>query len=245
MSPHCIFNNNPYSDKRKLLNLKGASMQKIELISFKLCPFVQRSVITLLKKGVAFKITYIDLADKPDWFLALSPLGKVPVLKYEDEVLFESAVINEFLDEITPPLIMPPSPILKAKDRAWIEFSSQVIMDQYRLCVAKSEAEFGAQRTAFAAKLEQLEQVLQGNYFSGDTFSLVDAAIAPVMIRMEIFKKYYQLDFLSKTPKLAALSKKLITEDYVKESVVDDFEELFQAYFKEQQGYIFNRVELA
>ena len=52
-------------------------MKKIELISFKLCPFVQRSVITLLKKGVEFKITYVDLANKPDWFLAISPLGKV------------------------------------------------------------------------------------------------------------------------------------------------------------------------
>ena len=45
-------------------------MKKIELISFKLCPFVQRSVITLLKKGVEFKITYVDLANKPDWFFS-------------------------------------------------------------------------------------------------------------------------------------------------------------------------------
>ncbi len=79
-----------------------SSQQPIELISFNLCPFVQRSVITLNKKGIDYKITYIDLADKPDWFLALSPLGKVPVLKHGDEVLFESAVINEYLDEITP-----------------------------------------------------------------------------------------------------------------------------------------------
>jgi len=215
-------------------------MKKIELISFKLCPFVQRSVITLLKKGVEFKITYVDLANKPDWFLAISPLGKVPVLKYEDEVLFESAVINEFLDEITPPCIMPTSALQKAKDRAWIEFSSQIIMDQYRLSVAKSEAEFDAQKLAFQAKLKQLEQVVEGEYFNGEGFSLVDAAIAPVMTRIATFKKYYQFDFLQDTPKLAALSGRLIAADYVKKSVVEDFDILYQAYFKQQGGYVFN-----
>jgi len=215
-------------------------MKKIELISFKLCPFVQRSVITLLKKGVDFKITYVDLADKPDWFLAISPLGKVPVLKYEDEVLFESAVINEFLDEITPPSIMPASALQKAKDRAWIEFSSQIIMDQYRLSVAKNEADFATQKLAFLAKLKQLEQVVEGKYFNGEAFSLVDAAIAPVMTRIATFKKYYQLDFLQDTPKLAALSDRLIAADYVKKSVVEDFDVLFQTHFKQQGGYVFS-----
>ena len=62
-------------------------METIELISFKICPFVQRSAITLLKKGVDFKITYVDLQNKPDWFLAISPLGKVPVVKYGEDVL--------------------------------------------------------------------------------------------------------------------------------------------------------------
>ena len=110
----------------------------IELISFNLCPFVQRSVITLLKKGVDFKITYIDLADKPDWFLKISPLGKVPVLRYGDEVLFESAVINEFLDEITPGSLLPSLPLEKAKQRAWVEFSSGALVDQYLMSVAKN-----------------------------------------------------------------------------------------------------------
>ena len=70
-----------------------------ELISFKLCPFVQRSVIVLLEKEAPFDITYIDLSNPPDWFKAISPMGKVPVLKVDDTVLFESAVIMEYLDE--------------------------------------------------------------------------------------------------------------------------------------------------
>ncbi len=60
----------------------------LHLISFKTCPFVQRAVITLKHKNIDFDITYIDLADPPDWFLEISPLEKVPVLKVDDEILF-------------------------------------------------------------------------------------------------------------------------------------------------------------
>ena len=86
-----------------------------ELISFKLCPFVQRSVITLKHKGVPFEVKYIDLENKPDWFLRLSPTGKVPVLKVGDTVLFESAVINEYLNDVNPPSMHPADPLDRAR----------------------------------------------------------------------------------------------------------------------------------
>ncbi|OUS23026.1 glutathione S-transferase ['Osedax' symbiont bacterium Rs2_46_30_T18] len=213
-------------------------MQTIELISFKLCPFVQRSVITLLKKGVDFKITYIDLANKPDWFLQLSPLGKVPVVKYGDQVLFESAVINEFLDEITPDQIMPIDALQKAKDRGWIEYSSQIIMDQYRMTVAKTAEDYETHSGALNQKLQRLEMVVNGEYFSGDKFSLVDAAIAPVLSKFAMLQRYYQVDFLSELPKLAALTTKLVNFDFVKKSVVDDFEPLFDQYLRDNGSYL-------
>ena len=92
--------------------------QKLELISFKLCPFVQRAVIVLKHKNIDFDITYIDLNDQPDWFKAISPLGQVPLLKVGGEVLFESTVIQEYVDEVTPPSIQPADPLVKAKNRA-------------------------------------------------------------------------------------------------------------------------------
>jgi glutathione S-transferase len=99
----------------------------LHLISFKTCPFVQRAVITLKHKDIDFDITYIDLADPPDWFLEMSPLKKVPVLKVDDEILFESAVINEYLDEITGGDLQPKDPLARAKNRAWIEFASNML----------------------------------------------------------------------------------------------------------------------
>ncbi|MDX1655109.1 MAG: glutathione S-transferase N-terminal domain-containing protein, partial [Candidatus Competibacteraceae bacterium] len=72
-------------------------MADLQLVSFDLCPFVQRSVIALKEKGAQFEIAYIDLKDPPEWFKKLSPLGKVPLLRVGEEVLFESAAINEYL----------------------------------------------------------------------------------------------------------------------------------------------------
>ena len=112
---------------------------KPELISFKLCPFVQRSVIVLLEKKVPFDIRYIDLSNPPDWFKAISPLGKVPLLKLGDTVLFESAVIMEYLDEVNPPSLHPSDPLRKAHHRAWIEFSSTLLVSQYQLTMIAAD----------------------------------------------------------------------------------------------------------
>src|SRR5918992_3647184 len=94
--------------------LEVVMAQKLTLISHKLCPYVQRAVIALNEKGVPFERIDIDLANKPDWFLKLSPLGKVPVLVVEqdgrEQVLFESAVIAEYLDETLAPRLHPTNP---------------------------------------------------------------------------------------------------------------------------------------
>ncbi len=61
----------------------------LKLISHKLCPYVQRAVISLTEKGTAFERIDVDLANKPDWFLAISPLGRTPVLQVGDTAIFE------------------------------------------------------------------------------------------------------------------------------------------------------------
>src|SRR3954466_14364818 len=95
---------------------------RLRLISHKLCPYVQRAVIALTEKGVTFERIDIDLANKPDWFLAISPLGKTPVLQADDTAIFESAVILEYLEEPQPHQLHPADPLRRAEHRAWIEF---------------------------------------------------------------------------------------------------------------------------
>lgn len=219
------------------MSQQNSELKSIELISFNLCPFVQRSVITLLQKGIDFKITYIDLTNKPDWFLAISPLGKVPVVRYGDDVLFESAIINEFLDEITPPSLMPTEPLAKAQDRAWIEYASQILMDQYRVFLASNQADLTQHRETLDLKLQRLETIISDdNFFHSSGFSLVDAALAPLFTRLDVVQQRFNHDLLAEHPKLSALSERLLALDSVKKSVINDFADVFVRYFSERNS---------
>ena len=212
---------------------------KPELISFKLCPFVQRSVIILLEKGIDFDITYIDIKNPPDWFLDISPFGKVPVLRCGDTVLFESAVINEYLDEANPPSLHPSDPLTRAGNRACIEFGSNLNLDISSLIFAKDEDSFKKKCEKVEGELARVESKFSdGPYYNGESFSLVDAAYAPPLMRLQLLKQYYRLDLLAKLPKLNAWSEALTQRESVKNSVVPEFPQLFQDSITGGEGYI-------
>ena len=214
------------------------SLPAIELISFKTCPFVQRSVITLKEKGIDFKTTFIDLAEKPAWFLAISPLGKVPVLRIGEDVLFESAVINEFLDEITPPSLHPTMPLAKARHRAWIEFCSDAMMNCFRMMMTDNADDFKAYRDKLTVQLEQLEAQVTGPYYAGETFSLIDTAFAPMLMRLSLLEKWGMSPMLAKYPNIEQWTKHLLGRPSVKDSVVEDFESLSRERFNDSGSYL-------
>ncbi len=92
----------------------------MKVVSFKICPFVQRVTALLEAKGVPYDIEHIDLSAKPDWFLAASPNAQVPILFTDDgRVLFESGAIVEYVDEVTGSPLLPRDPVEKARARAW------------------------------------------------------------------------------------------------------------------------------
>ncbi len=205
-------------------------MAALELVSFNLCPFVQRSVITLNYKKIPYTITYIDLDNPPAWFLQISPLGKVPLLKTEGEVLFESAVINEYLDEMSPPSLHPESALQKAKNRAWIEFASTLIVSQYLFWTAKTAEEAQPHQQDIFNKFAILEQVLTAKpFFNGEKFALVDAAFAPVFMRFALLEPLVKLPWYAQTPAVQHWAAHLLSLEAVKNSVVSDFADLFKA----------------
>src|SRR5258705_5507013 len=148
----------------------------LKLISHKLCPYVQRAVIALTEKGVSFERIAIDLADKPDWFLAISPLGKTPVLQVGDKAIFESAVILEYLEETESKPLHPADPLARAEHRGWIEFGSAVLNDIAGFYAAKDEAAFKAKTAQLEQRFARLEaRITASPWFDGENFSLVDA----------------------------------------------------------------------
>ena len=175
----------------------------LELVSHQLCPFVQRAIILLQEKEISHQLTYIDLANKPDWFRQISPLGKVPLLKVGSEVLFESAVICEYIDEVTPGSLHPPDPLEKAKHRAWIEFASSTLMVMYDFINSATEASFEQKRHELIDKLAWVEKSLVIPYFSGKRFSLVDAAYAPMFYYFDALDEIADFGILVDTPKVS------------------------------------------
>jgi glutathione S-transferase len=220
--------------------MSNPTPNKLELVSFKLCPYVQRAVIALRAKEVPYEITYIDLNDPPAWFEEISPLGKVPLLKVnETHVLFESAVIAEYIDEVTPGSLHPADPLEKAENRAWIEFASACLMDVFNLGGCDSDEGYQQTLQSLLHKLDRLEQRLgDGPFFNGSAFSLVDAAFAPLCMRLEILQSVLELLPCERLPKLCAWSQALNQQPAVQESVVPEFAELFLMMQRKRGGHL-------
>jgi len=177
---------------------------KLELISSDRCPFVQRSIVTLEQKSVPYTLTFVDPYDPPEWFSHISPLGKVPVLRVDDDtVLFESAVINEYLDEVTSGQLHPEDPLERALNKSWIEFGGSSLSNTFKLMVVPSEAEFNAVIDELDQAFDRLSEVYgEGPFFNGDKFSLVDAAYAPLFVRLHLLKDMIGIDLLASQPKM-------------------------------------------
>ena len=213
---------------------------KPKLISFKLCPFVQKAVLTLLHKGIDFDIEYIDLENPPEWFLEISPLGKVPVLQVGDQVLFESSVIVEYLDVVNGPSLHPVDALLKAQNRSWMEFGNECLMNSYNLIVAGDEEAFDEQRAELIRKLGQLEQKLSEQaYFNGDQVSLVDLSFVPFFQRLEYINGISPGLFdESRHPRVFRWARNLLDLGIVSSSTVAEIEQLYTGMMKKREGFL-------
>jgi len=211
----------------------------IELISFKTCPFVQRAAITLGYKEVEHKVTFIDLADPPDWFLEISPLAKVPVLRVDGEILFESAVINEYLDDITGGELQPKDPLLRAKNRAWIEFASNMLGNTYMMKTAAEKEKYEKYHDLLVSQFRRVENRLgDAPWFNGEDFSLADTAFAPLFAHDAVANYRFSVIDAATMPKLDAWSKRLLALPVVKNSVVAEFEEIYLAALETNNCYL-------
>jgi glutathione S-transferase len=211
----------------------------LKLISHKLCPYVQRAVIALTEKGVGFERIDIDLANKPDWFLALSPLGKTPVLQVGDKAIFESAVILEYLEETEPKPLHPADALTRAEHRGWIEFGSSVLGDIAGFYAAPDEATFKAKSSQLEQRFARLEtRVVALPWFDGDRFSLVDAVFGPVFRYFDVFDEIADFGILTGKPKLAPWRKSLAARPSVRSAVGTDYPALLHAFIARRNSWL-------
>ncbi|MGH8807875.1 MAG: glutathione S-transferase family protein [Noviherbaspirillum sp.] len=221
---------------------------KLTLISHALCPYVQRAVIALKEKQVAYERIDIDLNARPDWFLAVSPLGKTPVLLVDGQPIFESAVICEYLEDTTAPALHPGDPLARARHRAWIEFASATLNAIWSFYTARNEAAYEAAAKLLKERFAQIENALSdtgrgdGPYFAGSHFSLVDAAFGPVFRYFDVFDEVSGIDFFVAAPKTSGWRRTLARRTSVQTAVSADYPVLLQDFVIRQESVLGERL---
>ncbi|MCH9675212.1 MAG: glutathione S-transferase family protein [Gammaproteobacteria bacterium] len=206
-------------------------------------------MIVLRAKSVDFDVTYINLREKPQWFLDISPHGKVPVLTVSEQHLFESNAIAEFLEETERPALHPSDPIERARNRAWTDyvptFSAALSGTYYRA----SEAEMRAAVPAAETALTKLEQALgnqgDGPYFNGPELSLVDAAYAPFFQRFFFVEDKLKSGLLDAFPSVRTWATALLSHPAVIGSVPDNFETEFVATLRRRKAFVSSLFDAA
>jgi glutathione S-transferase len=214
------------------------------LVSHSLCPYVQRAAIVLLEKGVPFERRWVDLAARPDWFLAMSPLGKTPVLLADDAPVFESAVICDYLDETQRPPLHPSDPLERARHRAWVEFASAMLTTIGGYYCAADALALQARRNEMVARFTQLESALDaaGPYFAGTQFCMVDAAFAPVFRYFDAFDQIGEGGFFDATPRVRAWRGALAMRASVQQAVAADYPQRLLAFLQSRGSELSRRM---
>ncbi|MDK1376885.1 MULTISPECIES: glutathione S-transferase family protein [unclassified Sinorhizobium] len=214
----------------------------LTLISHHLCPYVQRAAIALAEKGVPFERVYIDLANKPEWFLKISPLGKVPLLRVPQDggeaILFESTVICEYLEETQPGAKLHPSdPLTRARHRGWMEFGSAILSDLWIYETTQDAEVLETRRGVLKTKFATVEAELgDGPYFAGADFSLVDAVFAPIFRYFDLFDTISDMGIFDGLPRVRAWRKALAARASVKAAVTEDYPERLMAFLKKHEA---------
>lgn len=202
-------------------------MKKVEIFSAEVCPFAQRTRIALLEKEVPFSLKEIDLSDKPDWFLALSPYAKVPVIRHDGHVVYESAVINEYLEEVFPePPLLPRDACGRAMARVWIDFANVKLLPAfYRLLLSQTRAKQAQLAEELTGHLRAMEQGMQdlsgGPFWLGEDLSLVDVSIYPWFERMPALKHYRGVGLPADCARLEAWSAAMAARPSVRATAHD------------------------
>ncbi len=160
---------------------------ELELVGYNLCPFVHRAKITVAHTQLPCKIIELDPGPLPDWLKSVSPSGRVPLLRVDGKAtIFESSVINEFLNDITGCGLLPTDPLERAISRSWIDIGSGALSDIYSLMRARTAMQFDVAIGGMRSKYTLLENALaelQGPFFNGMVISLVDFNYAPIFVR--------------------------------------------------------------
>jgi glutathione S-transferase len=187
---------------------------KPKLFNTQRCPYARRTRIVLHEKGIDFETHEVDLANKSEEFLAASPTGKVPVVVVDGDSIYESNVVNQYLDEVTDePRLMPEDPGLRAHARIWMAFADTDFFPAVFVTSVGRERGFSEGRISEAFEnlkkaLQKLEERLEGREYLAGELSLADVAHAGNFIRLRELEERGEVS-IDEYPNVAAWMERL------------------------------------
>jgi RNA polymerase-associated protein len=172
------------------------------------CPFSQRCRIVLFEKGMDFQIHDVDIFNKPEDLALMNPYNRVPVLVDRDLILYESNIINEYIDDRFPhPQLMPADPVMRARARLFLYRFEQELFSHIEP-VEKNQKSAEKSRVVIRDNLVQIAPVFARQKFMlGEEFSMLDVAIAPLLWRLD----YYNIVLPKQAAPLMKYAERIFT----------------------------------
>lgn len=238
------YRNQPWISKRcRILDFEiNQPTNNIELIGYNLCPFTQRINIILNEKNISYKITYIDILNKPEWFTKISPFQEIPILIFNNKVIFKSNVICEFLNDELGLELYPKQNIDTANSRAWIEFGNALIMDIYNMSISSNKKEYDDRIEFVYKKLDRINtEIKTSPYFYGKTFTMIDTCYAPILSRLKMLDQLYKMTLLDDFENLENWRYALTQKNSISSLYNENYLEDFHNFLIKKNSYIANK----
>jgi glutathione S-transferase len=217
-------------------------METIKIYSSARCPYAQRTRMLLIEKELPFEVIEVDLRSKPDWFLSVSPYGKVPVVVDDQETVYESAIINEYLDEKYKNIpLMPEKPFEKAKARIWMDYCTNKYLTLSRKLLTdngndelQSQNKEKLKQALIYIEKECFEKNSSGPFWLGEKISLVDLHYAPFFERFSAFKYLFDVEWPEECSKMNTWWETIQQRDSFKMTVLptEQHIELYRSIMK-------------
>ena len=213
----------------------------MKLISMRICPYVQQVRLLLEAKRAQYEVEHIDASNRPQWLMEASPDGgEVPVLVTdEEEAIFQSDTIVEYLDEVLGEPLLPNSPLERAKDKAWARLASDNYLNQCSTQRSPDEATLNERIEDLTPIFSAMEKHLNdGPYFHGSKLSIVDLSWLPLLHRTALIEQHSGYDFLATYPKLKKWRAVLMETGLAEKSVPQEFEEVFTDFYLNEETFV-------
>lgn len=218
--------------------------EELKLITSQFSPYGHRVEITLIEKSLPYEKEEINLSDKPDWFQKDAPLGKVPILYSDHNILFDSTAICEYLEDSFPkhPLHLKNNSD-KSLHRAWMQYSDVILNEVFAVMLAQDSTKFKSRKADLIAKLDQLEKHLGNNdklnpYFGGEIFTLTDIFFLSTLKPLTYIDNKFTLEILKKHRHIQTYLDHLMSRTSQKKAIPSNYEEICIAFLKRKNSHL-------